>query len=108
MRKPKSLDEKNAILERKIGKGVKQLQSQGRTIPMPVVRDGRNNAEVRKMKPQLTVGQMFANLLNRNSQAGVKNPSAMHNRLPNGRYSKKFKGYDRENRRYNSFNFKKR
>jgi len=36
------------------------------------------------------------------SQGGAKNPSSEHSRIP-GHKSKKFKGYDRENRRFNSF-----
>lgn len=41
---------------------------------------------------------MFAGL----SQDGKKNPSSVHSRIP-GHRSRKFKGYDRENRRFNSF-----
>lgn len=101
MRKQKSLDERNAILERKIGKGIKQLQSQGKQVPF--IKDGRNNAEVVKVRPSF--GQIMANFLVGNSQAGHKNASTVHTRIP-GHKSKKFKGFDRENRRYNSFKSK--
>jgi len=54
-----------------------------------------------KVRPSFAyiMSQFMAGL----SQGGAKNPSSsVHNKIGGGR-SKKFKGYDRENRRCNSF-----
>lgn len=51
----------------------------------------------------MIMSSLFAGL----SRNGAKNPQSVHTRIT-GHKSRKFKGYDRENRRYNSFNKKKR
>ena len=73
-----------------------------RTVEKPIVIDGANNAETKKRKPTL-MAAIQAMFKSQRKQFNVG--TRVH--IPGGS-SKKFKGYDRENRKYNSFNKKKR
>jgi hypothetical protein len=111
-----STEQRTATLEKNVAKGVKQLQSQGREVAViggqgrigrKAIRQSlaQTKEPVRPPQPVKVApifGMIFQNFLAGLSQAGAKNPSSVHSRIP-GHRSKKFKGFDRENRRYSSF-----